>query len=70
MLKKKDSNSIASLTVQADGNISDELKAYIHFNLSTYGDVDESQSIALNLYNKLYKKSPKYTYKVCIDKLS
>ena len=53
-----------------DKDISNEHKAYIHFNLWEYAKIDTSRSIALKLYENLYEKFPKHIYKICIDRLS
>ena len=66
----KSSDSLLSFSLANDSKLNDECQAYIHFNLWEYAKLEKSKAIALNLYQKLYKKFPKYSYKIYIDKLT
>ena len=70
MYISKSSDSLLSFSLIHDNKLNDESLAYIHFNLWKYAKLKKSKAIALNLYQKLYKRFPKYSYKIYIDKLT
>ena len=70
MHKSKNSDALLALSVKKDTGFNDELYAYMHYNLWFYAQIESSKTIALKLYENLYDKFPKYSYKLNIDKLS
>ena len=57
MYKNNNSDTLLSYTVNKNLDLSEEVLAYIHFNLFMYAKIDSSKVIALKLYKHLYKKS-------------
>jgi len=70
MYKTKNSDSLLAFSVKKDRDINAELLAYIHFNLWEFANIESSKISALKLYENLYNNTPKYSYKLNIDKLS
>ena len=69
-ISKNSNELINKLLIVSKQNISNEHKAYIHYNIWKNTSDDESKLISLKLYKNEFKKYPKYQYTIFIDEMS
>ena len=70
MYVDKDFESLLSFLVANESKLNDEYLAYINYHLWKYTKSEKFKNVSLILYQKLYKKLPRFLYKDYIDKLS